>query len=73
MVLAHQMAMESPFVEAEAIEAMEFSDLADRFNVSGVPQTSINHGAGTVIGAVPVETLVNEIKKSLKVTASSRK
>jgi hypothetical protein len=45
------MAVESPLVEAEMVEAMEFPDLADRFNVSGVPQTTINHGAGTVVGA----------------------
>ncbi len=67
-MLAHQMALESPLVEAEGVEAMEFSDLADQFYVSGVPQTTINQGAGTVIGAVPVENLISEIQKSLKVT-----
>lgn len=43
------MAMESPLIEAESVEAMEFPDLADRFNVSGVPQTTINDGAGRVV------------------------
>ncbi len=66
VVLAHQMALESPMVEAEMVEAMEFPDLADQFGVSGVPQTTINAGAGTVIGAVPEEHLVAEIKRSLK-------
>jgi hypothetical protein len=62
-VLAHMMAMESPLVEAEMVEAMEFPDLADRFNISGVPQTTINQGAGTVVGATPEDYLLNEIKR----------
>ena len=61
MVLAHQMALESPMVQAEMIEAMEFPELSDKFGVSGVPQTTINNGAGTVIGAVPEEHLIAEI------------
>lgn len=64
-MLAHMMAMESPLVEAEMVEAMEFPDLADRFNVSGVPQTTINYGAGTVVGATPEDYLLNEIKRTL--------
>jgi hypothetical protein len=52
-------------VEAEAVEAMEFPDLTDRFEVSGVPQTTINMGAGTVVGAVPEQTLIAEIRKAL--------
>jgi glutaredoxin-like protein len=65
VVLAHQMALESPMVEAEMVEAMEFPELASSFGVSGVPQTTINAGAGTVVGAVPEEQLVVEIQKSL--------
>jgi glutaredoxin-like protein len=65
VVLAHMMAMESPLIEAEMVEAMEFPDLADRFNVSGVPQTTINQGAGTVVGAAPEDHLLNEIKRAL--------
>jgi hypothetical protein len=64
-VLAHMMAMESPLVEAEMVEAMEFPDLADRFNVSGVPQTMINQGAGTVVGAAPEDYLLTEIRRAL--------
>jgi hypothetical protein len=60
------MALESPMVESEMIEAMEFPELSNRFGVSGVPQTTINQGAGTVIGAVPEENLVAEIMRSLK-------
>jgi hypothetical protein len=60
------MALESPMVESEMIEAMEFPELSNRFGVSGVPQTTINQGAGTVIGAVPEENLVAEIMRSLR-------
>ena len=64
-MLAHQMALESPMVEAEMVEAMEFPELANRHRVSGVPQTTINDGAGTVVGAVPEEHLIEEIKNAL--------
>ncbi len=64
-MLAHQMALESSFVQAEAVEAMEFPELADRYNVNGVPQTTINFGAGTVIGAVPEDRLLAAIRSAL--------
>lgn len=66
VVLAHQLAMESPYIEAEMIEATEFSDLSRRYGVSGVPQTTINYGAATVVGAVPEEHLVSEIIRAMK-------
>lgn len=65
-MLAHQMALESPYVQAEMVEAMEFPELADRHQVSGVPQTTINDGAGAVVGAVPEDYLVEEIRNALK-------
>ncbi len=65
VLLAHQMALESPLVSAEMVEAMEFPDLADRFGVSGVPHTAINAGAGTLVGAAPEEDLIAEIQRAL--------
>lgn len=59
------MALESPMVEAEMIEAMEFQELSAQHGVSGVPQTTINDGAGVVIGAVPEDHLLEEIQRSL--------
>ena len=47
------------------VEAMEFPELAQRHGVSGVPQTTINDGSGTVVGAVPEEHLVGEIRHAL--------
>jgi glutaredoxin-like protein len=66
VVLAHQMAIESPFVQAEMVEAMEFPELSNRFQVSGVPQTTINQGVNSVVGAVPEEYLVGEIESALQ-------
>ncbi len=65
-MLAHQMAIESPMVEAEMVEAMEFIELSDHYGVSGVPHTIINSGAGNVVGAVPEEHLVAAIQKVLQ-------
>ena len=56
------MAMENPaMIRAEGVEAMEFPELSDRFEVSGVPQTTINDGAGTVVGAIPELNLLAEL------------
>lgn len=63
VLLAHQMALESPMVQAEMVEAMEFPELSERHGVSGVPQTTINDGAGVVIGAVPEDYLLAEIMR----------
>jgi len=65
VLLALQMALESPLVEVEAVEAMEFPELSERFQVHGVPQTTINQGAGTVVGAMPEEDLLIEIEHAL--------
>ncbi len=66
VVLAHRMAMESPFVTADMVEATEFPELSERYGVSGVPHTIINDGAGGLIGANPEEALVAEIELVLK-------
>lgn len=65
VILAHQMAMESPLVQAEMIEATEFPELSSKHRVSGVPQTTINDGAGNVVGAVPEQQLFAEILRSI--------
>jgi len=65
VVLAHQMALESPWVQAEMVEAIEFPELSNRHRVSGVPQTTINDGAGAVVGAVPEEHLLAEVLRAL--------
>jgi len=67
VLLAHQMAMENPqMIRAEGVEATEFPELANRFGVRGVPQTVINSGAGSVVGAVPEQNLLAEIMRALQ-------
>lgn len=73
VLLAHQMALESPLVQAEMVEAMEFPELSERNGVSGVPQTTINDGAGVVIGAVPEDYLLAEIMRVVKDERSEEK
>lgn len=67
VIMAHKMAMENPgMIRAEGVEATEFPELANQFNVSGVPQTTINAGAGTVIGAVPEQNLLAELMRAIQ-------
>jgi glutaredoxin-like protein len=66
VVLAHRMAMENCLIRAEMIEAMEFPALAGRYNVSGVPQTTINDGARHVVGAVPEAKLLAALQETLQ-------
>ena len=63
MTLAHQLAMESPMVQAEMVEATEFQALSNKYNVSGVPQTTINDGAANITGAVPESNMLEELKR----------
>ncbi len=51
------------------VEAMEFMELSDKYGVSGVPHTTINNGAGTMVGAAPEGHLLAEIQRALKVSA----
>ena len=65
VILAHQMALESEFITGEMVEAMEFAELSNKFNVSGVPHTIINDGLGELVGAAPEARLMAEIEKAL--------
>jgi glutaredoxin-like protein len=63
--LAHQFALESPFIRAEMIESTEFQDLSNRYNVYGVPKTIVND---VIIfeGAVPEEEFLENVLKALQ-------
>jgi len=52
-------------IHAEAVDAMEFPELSQRFQVQGVPQTVINSGKGIVVGAYPEQRLLTEIQSAL--------
>ena len=62
--LAHQFALESPFVRAEMIESTEFQDLSNRYNVYGVPKTIIN-GTISFEGAVQEEEFLANVLKAI--------
>lgn len=63
VTLAHKMAMASPRVTAEMIDASEFPDLSDRYGVRTVPHTVIN-GTVHVIGAVPEAEMLARLQES---------
>ena len=52
MRLAHQFALESDFITADAVEATEFPHLAQRYQVRAVPRTIVNE-SGAIEGALP--------------------
>jgi glutaredoxin-like protein len=58
--LAHQLAMASPWVTAEMIEAAEFPHLANRDQVMAVPKTVIE-GVGAFEGALPEPLYVDKV------------
>ncbi|HEX7503293.1 MAG TPA: thioredoxin family protein [Acidobacteriota bacterium] len=64
VILAQQMAFYSPRVRADMIEATEFPQLAQKYNVYGVPRTVINEKE-SIEGSVPESQLVDKIRQSL--------
>jgi hypothetical protein len=55
-------------VTADAVEAQEFPELAQRYRVMGVPKTIVND-AVEIVGAVPEEELVAEVLRGAGVPA----
>ncbi len=65
VVLAHQMAIASPMVRADMVEAMEFPHLAAKYQVMAVPRTVIN-GIIHIEGAVPESVIVEKLQDMLR-------
>lgn len=63
--LAHQAAIENDNIKADMIEAVEFPQLSQKYNVSGVPKTVINDKY-EFVGAFPEEAFVQELKAALQ-------
>ena len=57
VTLAHRMAVESPLIRATCVEATEFMDLSQRYQVTGVPKTVVN-GTIEMLGALPESVFV---------------
>lgn len=64
VVLAHHMAMESDHVVADMVEATEFPELSEKYNVMGVPRTVINEDHHQE-GAAPEKMIMDLVKKAL--------
>jgi predicted DsbA family dithiol-disulfide isomerase len=58
------MAVENQLINAEIVEASEFPDLANQFNVMGVPLNVVN-GTERVEGAAPPQMIIDAIRKVL--------
>lgn len=59
---AHKIALLNENVRAEMIEANTFSEISQKFNVSGVPKIIFNDGAD-LIGNQPMEEFLSTIEK----------
>ena len=57
VTLAHRLAVESPLIRATCVEATEFIDLAQRYQVTCVPKTVVN-GTIEMLGALPESVFV---------------
>lgn len=64
VVLAHQMAIASPLVRADMVEATEFPQLAIKYQVMGVPRTVINETT-YVEGAAPEPMVLEKLQEAL--------
>ena len=65
--MAHKLAMENAHITADVVEVSEFIDLAQRYNVQGVPKTVINDRV-EFTGALPEPRFVQEVLKALQQT-----
>ncbi|MGC8545917.1 MAG: protein disulfide oxidoreductase [Athalassotoga sp.] len=66
VLMAHKLAMQSPKITGEMIEANEFPDLSMQYNVSSVPHIIINEGEGEFVGALPEDAFVEQVINALK-------
>ena len=58
------MAVESKYVSADVIEAMEFPDIARHYAVRGVPKIVINDRV-ELVGAQPETACLNYLKEAV--------
>lgn len=63
--LAHKLAVENEHVTADVVEISEFMDLAQRYQVQGVPKTVINDNV-EFVGALPEPRFMEAVMQALK-------
>jgi glutaredoxin-like protein len=64
VVLAHHMALASPMVRADMIEAQEFPHLSTKYQVMGVPRTVINETTH-IEGAAPEPMVLEKLQEAM--------
>ena len=64
VIMAHQLAMESEFITADMVEAIEFPELSNRYQVQGVPRTVINDNFH-MEGAAPEPMLLGKLQEAV--------
>lgn len=72
MRLAHKMALESDWVRADMIEATEFPELSEQYEVMGVPRVVIND-TSYFEGALPEAQFLQAALQTLENSNSSEK
>ncbi len=70
--LAHQLAMESDFITADMVEAIEFPDLAEKYMVMGVPKVVMND-IYYFEGALPERHYVDKVLEAARKTKETIK
>lgn len=63
--LAHKLALENAHVTADVVEISEFIDLAERYQVQGVPKTVINDRV-EFVGALPEPRFLEAVLQALQ-------
>jgi predicted DsbA family dithiol-disulfide isomerase len=63
--LAHKLAIENEHITADVVEVSEFIDIAQRYQVRGVPKTVVNDRI-EIVGAVPEPRFIQEVLKAIE-------
>jgi glutaredoxin-like protein len=65
VMLGHKMAVASPMVRADMVEATEFPHLSMKYQVMGVPRTVINDSVH-IEGAVPEDIVLAKLQEAVE-------
>ncbi len=63
--MAHKLAIENEHITADVVEVSEFIDIAQRYQVRGVPKTVVNDRI-EIMGAVPESRFLQEVLKAIE-------
>ncbi len=63
--MAHKLAIENEHITADVVEVSEFIDIAQRYQVRGVPKTVVNDRI-EIMGAVPEPRFLQEVLKAIE-------